>query len=50
MVNETSYKTLIDIKPLHIRFDKVDGFIMVYDGFSYLALFGSEKYSAIDNK
>ena len=27
-----SYKTLIGSKPLHIRFDKIDGFIRIYDG------------------
>ena len=37
-----SYKNLI-AKPLCIRFDKIDGFIRVYDGTRYLVLFGSEK-------
>ena len=36
-----SYKTLIDI------FDKIDGFIRIYDRTRYLALFGSEKYDTI---
>ena len=27
-----SYKILIDSKPLRIRFDKIDGFIRIYDG------------------
>ena len=26
------YKNLIDSKPLRIRFDKIDGFIRIYDG------------------
>ena len=30
-----SYKTLLDAKPLRIRFDKVDGFIRAYDGTRY---------------
>ena len=34
---------LIDSKPLHPRFDKIDGFIRVYDGNKYLVLFGIEK-------
>ena len=38
---------MIDTKPLHIRFDKIDGFIQVYDGTRYLVLFGSEKYDFI---
>ena len=43
-----SYKSLIDSnKPLPIRFDKTDGFIKVYDGTRYLALFGIEKYDLI---
>ena len=31
LVHNISYKTLIDAKPLRIRFDKIDGFIRVYD-------------------
>ena len=34
-------------KPLHIWFEKIDGFIKMYDGIRYLALFGSERYNAI---
>ena len=50
MIYEISYKTLIGTKPLHIRFDKVDGFIKVYDGIKYLVLFGPKKYDAICNR
>ena len=39
-----SLKKLIDSKPLHIRFDKIDGFIGFYDRTRYLVLFGSEKF------
>ena len=42
-----SYKTLIGSKPLHIRLNRTDGFISVYDGTRYLRLFGSEIYDAI---
>ena len=42
-----SYKTLIDWKPLRIRFDKIDGFFRIYNETRYLTLFGSEKYDAI---
>ena len=35
--------SLTGAKPLHIMFDKVDGFIDIYDGMRYLALFGPEK-------
>ena len=41
---------LIGPKPLCIRFDKIDGFIRIYDGTRYLILFGSEKYDAICNR
>ena len=37
------YKTLIGAKPLRIRFDKVNGFIRIYDGTRCLVLFGDEK-------
>ena len=35
---------------LHIRFDKIDGFIKSYNGTRCLALLGSEKYDAIYNR
>ena len=44
------YKTLIGLKPSRIRFDKIDGFIRIYDGTRYLKLFGSENYHAINNR
>ena len=50
LVYNISYKTLIDDKPLRIRFDKIDGFNRVYDGTKYLVLFGSEKYGFIYNR
>ena len=40
-------KTLIGAKSLCIRFDKVNGFIRVYDRTRYLELFGLEKYNDI---
>ena len=33
------YKNFMGKKPLHIRFDKIDGFIKIYDGIRYLVLF-----------
>ena len=42
-----SYKTLMDPKPLCIRFDKMNGFIGIYDRTRYLVLFGDEKYDFI---
>ena len=32
---------------MRIRFDKIDGFIRIYDRNRYLPLFGSEKYGTI---
>ena len=43
-------KTLIRSKPLLIRFDKRDGSIRIYEGTTYLVLFGPEKYDAIYNR
>ena len=37
-----SYKSLVDCKPLRIRFNKIDRFITVYDGTRYSVLFESE--------
>ena len=39
LVYNTSHKTLIGAGSLHIRFDKVDGFIKVYSRTRYLVLF-----------
>ena len=44
MFQFTTFHT--SVKPLHVRFDKIDGFIRVYDGTRYL-LFGSERYDII---
>ena len=45
-----SYKKLIDLKPWCIRFNKINGFIRIYDGTRYLTLFSSEKYDGIYNR
>ena len=47
---DVSFKTLFASKSLRIRFDKVDGFIRVYDGIRSLVLFGPEKYNSIYDK
>ena len=36
LICKISYKTLIGVKSLRIRFNKVDGFIRVYNGTRYL--------------
>ena len=50
MIYDITYKTLIDPKPLSIRFNKIDGCIRIYDRTRYLTLFGSENYDAIYNR
>ena len=50
MVYYISYKTFIVVKPLRIRFDKIDGFIRVYDRTRYLFSFGGEKNNFIYNR
>ena len=45
-----TYKTLFDSKPLHVKFDEVDGFIRVCNGIRYLVLLVSEKYDSIYNR
>ena len=42
-----SYKNFMGAKPLRIRFDKIDGFIKIYDRARYLALFGPGIYGTI---
>ena len=36
--------------PLRIWFEKIDGFIKIYDEIRYLVLFPSERYNAIYNR
>ena len=50
LVYNILYTSLIDSKPLYIRFNKIDGFISVYDGTRYLLLFGSEIHYYIYNR
>ena len=50
MIYDISYKTLIGPKPFQIRFNKIYGFIGIYDESRYLTLLGSENYDAICNR
>ena len=43
---DISYKTFMGAKPLCINFNKVDGFIKIYNGTRKLLLFGPERYNA----
>ena len=47
MIYNISYKNFMGAKPLRIRFDKIGGFINIYDGTRYLVLFGPERFNAI---
>ena len=49
LVYNISYKRF-NAKPLRITFDKIDGFIRVFDGTRYLVLFGCEKLDSIFNR
>ena len=44
LLNKISYKSLIDSKPLRVRFDKIDRIVKIYDGSRYLVLFTAERY------
>ena len=50
MIYDILYKTLIGPKLLQVRFDKIDGFLRVYDGPKYLVLLGPEKYDVTYNR
>ena len=50
LIYDISYKNLIDLEPLHIRFFKINEFIRICDGTRYLTLYGSKKYEAIYNR
>ena len=43
----TKKKALMVSRPLRIKFDKIDGFIKIYDGIRYLELFGYWKCDEI---
>ena len=47
LIHNTFCKTFMGAKPLHIRFEKIDGFIKIYDGTKYLILSGPERYDKI---
>ena len=49
LIYDISCKTLIETKPFHISFDKIDEFMRIYDGNKNLVLLGLEKYDASYN-
>ena len=50
MLYNISYKTFMGTKPLHTSFDKIDGFIRIYDETRYLVLFDTERYDENYNR
>ena len=50
LVYKISFKSLIERKPLRIRFNNVHVFIRVYHGTRYCVLFDLEKYPVIFNR
>ena len=44
LIYDISYKPLIDPKPLRIRFNKVDGYIKIYDRTRYLTWINIIRY------
>ena len=41
------HKTFLGARSLRIWFEKIDGFIKMYDGIRYLVLFGPEQFDGI---
>ena len=50
LIYDISCKTSNGAKHLRIRFDKIDGFIKIYNAIRYLVLHGPEKYDSIYNR
>ena len=50
LIYDISYRTLIGVKPLCIRFDKIDALIRVSDATRYLVLFDPKKCDPIYNR
>ena len=47
MFNDISCKSFMGAPPLRIRFNKINGFIKIFDGTKYLVLISPERYVAI---
>ena len=47
LIYDISYKTFVGSKPFRIWFNKIDGFIKIYNGIRYLALLGHIWYNEI---
>ena len=47
LIDDISYKTSMGSKSMRIWFDKINGFIKIYDGIRYLILLGRSWYDEI---
>ena len=47
LIYDSSYKTFMGSKPSRSKFDKIDGFIKIYNGIRYLVFFGCWWYDKI---
>ena len=47
LIYDISHKTLMGSKQLRITFNKIDGFIKIFDGIRYLVLYDYKRYNAI---
>ena len=50
LIYDISFKTFMGRKSLRIRFNKINGFIKIYEGIRYLILYNYERYNAICDK
>ena len=46
LIYDMLFNFLIGTKPLRIRFNKIDGFVKIYDEIRYLVLYCYERYNA----
>ena len=50
LIQEILYKSLMGEKPLRTRFNKIDGFIKIYDEIRYLLLYYYERYNVNNDR
>ena len=50
LICDISYETFMFAKPLRISFNKIDGFMNIYDGTRYLVLCEFERYNVLSNR
>ena len=50
LIYDISYETFMFAKPLRIRFNKIDGFMKIYDGTRHLVLCEFERYNVLNDR